>query len=53
MWVSVVIFGFLTLILGVLYVKTVRAIEQDDINEAIARAERLRNKRLSNGFAGA
>lgn len=39
--------------LGVLYFKTVQDIEQDDINEAMARAQRFKNKRASNQWAGA
>ncbi len=39
-------------ILGALYFQTVRAIEKGDINEAKARAERLRSKRMSNELAG-
>ena len=39
--------------LGVLYFKTVQDIERDDIHEAMARAERLKNKRAANTYAGA
>jgi hypothetical protein len=45
--------GVLMVILGVLYFKTVQDIERDDIHEAMARAERLKNKRAANTYAGA
>lgn len=53
MWVSMFVLAVLMVILGVLYVKTVQEIERDDIHEAMARAERLRNKRANNPYAGA
>lgn len=53
MLISMVVSGVLMAVLAVLYFKTVRSIEQDDIHEAKARAERLKNKRASNEWAGA
>jgi hypothetical protein len=53
MWVSMFVLGVLMVILGVLYVKTVQEIERDDIHESMARAERLKNKRAHNPYAGA
>lgn len=53
MLVSMVLMGFILMVLGVLYVKSVRAIEQDEINESMARAERFKNKRMSKKMAGA
>ena len=53
MLISMLVLGVLMVVLGVLYFKTVQDIEQDDINEAMARAQRFKNKRASNQWAGA
>ncbi len=42
-----VVSGVLTVVLAYFYFKTIRSIEQDDINEAMALAQRQKNKRLS------
>lgn len=52
MWISMLILGFLVVIFGVLYFQAVRDIEHDDINEAKAPAEPVKNKRTANGLAG-
>ena len=52
MWVSIFVLGLLIVIFGVSYFQMLRAIEQDDINEAITRVERLKNKRMSSELAG-
>ncbi len=53
MLISMLVLGVLMVVLAVLYFKTVHEIERDDIHEAMARAERLRNKRAANHYAGA
>lgn len=53
MTVLMIISGVSLLVLGVLYFKTAQDIERDDINEAVARAQRFKNKRASNELAGA
>jgi hypothetical protein len=53
MLISMLVLGVLMVILGVLYFKTVQEIERDDIHDALARAERLKNKRAANTYAGA
>ena len=53
MLISMLLLGVLMVFLGVLYFKTVQDIERDDIHEAMARAERLKNKRAANTYAGA
>lgn len=53
MLISMVFAGVLMVVLAVLYFKTIRAIERDDINEAMARAQRLKNKRASSPLASA
>jgi hypothetical protein len=53
MLISMFVLVVLMVILGVLYFKTVKEIERDDIHEAMARAERLRNKRANNTYVGA
>jgi hypothetical protein len=53
MLISMLALGVLMVVLGVLYFKTVQEIERDDIHEARARVERLKNKRAANHYAGA
>jgi hypothetical protein len=53
MLISMVVSGILMVALAVLYFKTIRAIERDDINEAMARAQRLKSRRTSSPLAGA
>lgn len=53
MLILMLLLGVLMVFLGVLYFKTVQDIERDDIHEAMARAERLKNKRAANTYAGA
>lgn len=51
MLISMVVAAVLILALAVMYFKTIKAIELDDIKEAMARAQRVKNKRLSNSLA--
>ncbi len=46
-----VVSGLLMAVLAFLYFKTVRSIEQDDINEATALAQRQKNKRAPQRLA--
>jgi hypothetical protein len=52
MLISTVVSGVLLLVLAVSYFKTVQAIREDDVNDAMARAQRMKNKRASAPLAG-
>lgn len=51
MWISLVVSGALMVVLAFLYFKTVRSIEQDEANEAMALAQRQKNKRIAHRLA--
>lgn len=53
MWMSVVAVSLLSLVILALYLKTVRDIQQEEKEEAMARTERFRQHIESREWAGA
>lgn len=50
---SMVVAVVVSLVLGVLYFKTLNDIKRDEIKDAKDRAQRLKNKRVHQGLVGA
>jgi mannitol-specific phosphotransferase system IIBC component len=53
MLISMIVAVVISLVLGVLYFKTLNDIKRDDIQDAMDRAQRLKNKRNHKDLVGA
>ncbi|WP_158272876.1 hypothetical protein [Limnohabitans sp. T6-5] len=53
MLISMIVAVVVSLVLGVLYFKTLNDIKRDDIKDAMDRAQRLKNKRSHKDLVGA
>ncbi len=50
---SMIVAGVISLVLGVLYIKTLNDIKRDEIQDAKDRAQRLKNKSSQKDLVGA
>ena len=53
MLISMIVAGVVSVVLGVLYFKTLNDIKRDDLEEAMERARRLKNKNSHKDLVGA
>ncbi|WP_194945345.1 hypothetical protein [Limnohabitans sp. DM1] len=53
MLISLIVAVVVSLVLGVLYFKTLNDIKRDDLEDAMERAQRLKNKKSNKDLVGA